>query len=86
MPRPGAAVGGVNFGPFLEEFEDDGGAAQRDQKADENRLAHGLAELQGQNQPGQAGGRHLYRPGHQHRLPDLEKIGEGKFHPDSEEQ
>ena len=26
--KAGAAVGGVDFGPFLEEFEDDGGAAQ----------------------------------------------------------
>jgi len=85
MPRLVRPWGGVNFGPFLEEFEDNGGAAQRQEKTHKYGFAKGSAEMPGQGQAGQAGDRHLDGTGHQNRLPDLQKVGEGKFHPDGEE-
>jgi hypothetical protein len=77
-------MGTVDFRPPLQDFEDDGSAAQGQEKADEHAFSEGFAGLQRERKSGQAGQGHLNRAGYQDRSSDLQEIGKGKLHTDSE--
>jgi hypothetical protein len=79
-------VGRLHLGLALENLEDNGGAAERNQEADEHGFADAQAGKSRQEKENQTGDRHLDRPADEHRAAQLQQIGKRKFDADGEQQ
>lgn len=79
-------LGRFHFGAILEDFHDDGRAAERNEKAGENGFPGTKAGEPGHGKGGEDGQQDLQGPSEQDRLPDPKEAPEGEFQADREHQ
>jgi hypothetical protein len=72
-------VGALHLGSFLKEFEHNGGAAEGEKKADENRGAATKAGLRRDQKDRSDGEKNLKGAADKHKLLDPQEVVQGEF-------